>query len=400
MLAAAVSVFPLAGLINGAPPPVTDYERELTRMQKDLADRSGRPSEFLRLLYRRAALTGSAADVRAAEAGIGQALQRIGPVEDVMLVKAALDLKLHRLSEAARALAALSSGEDSVPIMLLRGDLALQEGRYEEARRGYARVADRGARWDTLARQAYLESRIGDLALADRLYAEAEDELSAKEMRTYAWVRLQRGLLSLRQGRHDEAMVHYRRAERAYSGYWLVDEHIAELLGAQRKFDEALARYRDVIARAPRPELHQALGDFYVFMGRPEQAAPWHDQALARYLESAERGDVHYYHHLASFYADVRRNGAAAVKWARRDAELRPNAATRETLAWALYRESRYAEALAVIRDALASGVNDAHLFVHAAMIHLAAGRTDDGRTFLARAAALNPRYESFHVHR
>jgi tetratricopeptide (TPR) repeat protein len=410
ILVAVVAAFPLAGLINGPPPPATDYERELTRIQNNIADLAGganaQASEidgataFLHLLYRRATLTGSVADVRAADAAIGQARERLGPTEDVLLLKATIDFTLHRLPETKRDLDALSARADSIRVRTLRADLAVQEGRYEEARRSYAGVAERGPRWDTLARLAYLESRVGDPELADRLYAQAEDELSAKEMRAYAWVRLQRGLLSLRQGRHDEAMTHYRRAERAYSGYWLVDEHIAELLGAQRKFDEALALYRSVIARAPRAELHQALGDLYVVMGRPEQAAPWHDAALALYLDSARRGEMYYYHHLASFYADVRRDGAEAVRWARKEAELRPNPAAHEALAWALYRESRYAEALSVIGEALASGVKDAHLFFHAAMIHLAAGRNDDGRALLARAAKLNPRYESFHVHR
>ena len=44
--------------------------------------------------------------------------------------------------------------------------------------------------------------------------------------------------------------------------------------------------------------------------------------------------------------------------------------------------------------------MKDAHLFFHAAMIHLAAGRTGEGKEFLKRAAEVNPRYEAFHVHR
>jgi tetratricopeptide (TPR) repeat protein len=195
-------------------------------------------------------------------------------------------------------------------------------------------------------------------------------------------------------------MAHYRRAEQAYSGYWLVEAHLAELLAAQGKFDEALARFRGLAARAPRPELYHALRDLHRIKGRPAEAVPWHEQALALYLDSVARGEVHHYHHLASFHADVRGDGPEAVRWARRDVALRPNAATREMLAWALYRDGRYAEARSVVAEALASGVQDAHLFVHAAMIQLAAGRPAEGRALLARAAAINPRHASFHVHR
>jgi tetratricopeptide (TPR) repeat protein len=219
-------------------------------------------------------------------------------------------------------------------------------------------------------------------------------------MRAYAWVQLQRGLLDLNRGRYEEAMVHYRMAGKAYSGYWLVDEHIAELLGATRKFDEAAALYEKIIARAQKPEFHQRLGDLYLFMGRPERAKPWHDRAEAAYLESARRGEAHYYHHLASFYADARQNGAEAVQWARKDIDLRSNFATQDALAWALYRAGRFEGALQASREALSSGVEDAHLFFHAAMIHLAAGKTDEGKGLLKKAGEINPGYENFHAHR
>ena len=211
---------------------------------------------------------------------------------------------------------------------------------------------------------------------------------------------MQRGRRELDRGRHDRAWVHYEQADRAYSGYWLVEEHVAELLGAQRKFDQAVALYQRALARAPRPELQHALGDLYLFIGEAERARPWHDRALAAYLESAGRGDVHYYHHLARFYADVRQDGAEAVKWARKDAELRPHFVTYDGLAWALYRRGEFAASLETMDKALASGVKDAHLFFHAGLISLAAGRTAEAKRFLQTVAEMNPGYENFHAHR
>jgi tetratricopeptide (TPR) repeat protein len=219
-------------------------------------------------------------------------------------------------------------------------------------------------------------------------------------MRSYAWVELERGLLELNRGRYQKAAAHYDRADKAYSGYWLVDERRAELLAAGRKFDEAAALFRRIIARAPRPELQQALGDLLAFAGKPDQAKPWHDAALAEYLASAARGEVHYYHHLAGFYADVRQDGAEALKWARKDNELRDNFMTQDALAWALYRDGQFSAARESIKKALASGVRDPHLFFHAAMIHLAAGRTDEGKRLLRTVSDMNPGYENFHVHR
>jgi len=357
-------------------------------------------TRFASLLYHRGGLTGSARDLAAAGLAVDRSIRAGEAPDEAYLLKAKLDLYGHKVAATKADLAMLSARAPRVQVDLLTADVALQEGRYADARRGYETVLARARPWDALARLAYLESRTGEPAVADRLYAASQEEMSAKEMRAYAWIELQRGLLCLGRGRHDDAMRHYRTARQAYSGDWVADEHIAELLGAQGKFDEAAALYERLVARVPRPELQQALGDLYAFMGRRDLAAPWHTKALAAYLDSAGRGEVLYYHHLASFYADVREDGPAAVRWARRDAALRDTFATQETLAWALYRDQRFGEALDQIRKPLAAGVVDAHLFFHAAMISVAAGRRDEGTRLLQRAADVNPRYDAFHVHR
>ena len=388
----------------------TDYERELAQIQKDIEELqpnalsapidSDKATRFVYRLYHRASLTGSFAELKFVEAAIDHAVRRIGTSEDLTFLKASLDIKLHQLANAKHDLAMVPTLATRPQGQTLQADLHLQEGRFEEARTGYTAAIHTHRTWDTLARLAYLLAKTGDVAGAERLYLEAEDELTSKEMRFYAWVELQRGLLGLSHGRHDQAAAHYKQAEKAYSGYWLIDAHNAELLGAQRKFDQAVALYEKVIAQVPRPEFQQELGDLYLFMGQPDRAKPWHEKALVGYLESAQRGEVHYYHHLTTLYADAHENGAEAVKWARRDLALRENFATQDALAWALYRDGQFVEALGPIKKALASGVQDAHLFFHAAMIHLAAGQADTGRRWLAKAAEFNPHYDRFHVHR
>lgn len=388
----------------------TDYEIELEQIDKDLSELADsvmtipidneKARRFAYRLYHRASLTGNFAEFEVAENAINNAIQQIGPWPDLYLLKANLDFKFHRLVDTRHDLEMVPGLADCFQSKALKADLDLQEGRYEDARKGYEDVIQNDRTWDSLARLAYLKAKMGDVDEAEQLYSEAEDEITAKEMRSFAWVELQRGLLDLTHGCYEGAWTHYKRANKAYSGYWLIDEHIAELLGAQGKFDAAAALYEEVIAHTPRPELQQALGDLYVSMGKPDQAQPWHEKALTAYLESAQRGDVHYFHHLADFYADVREDGTEAVRWARKDLELRQNFSTQAALAWGLYRDGQFAEALDAMHKALSSGVREAELFFQAAMIHLAVGRTGEGKQFLQEAAEINPHYQDFHVHR
>jgi len=335
-----------------------------------------------------------------AEDAIGRAIGQVGNAADLYFLKANLDFKFHRLAEVKSDLEIDAGLRDSLQARALRADLDFQEGRYTDAREGYEAIIRDDRTWDNLARLAYFKFKMEDREGAEALYAEAVDELTAKQMRHYSWVELQRGVLDLTSGRYEDAEAHYRRAERAYSGHWQTAEHLAELLAARGELEEAEALYRKVVARVPRPEFQQALGELYTLMGEHAQAADWHERALDAYLDSARRGGVHYYHHLVDFFADVREDGAEALRWARKDLELRDNFSTQAALAWALYRDGRFDEARDQMNKSLASGASDAHLFHQAGMIHLAAGSRDEGKRYLQAAAAINPHHQNFHVHR
>ena len=314
-------------------------------------------------------------------------------------MKATIDFALHRNARARADLALAPALRQSPEGQVLAADLDLQEGRYDTAREGYVRVLADGSRWDALARLAHLELQLGDDRAADELYAQAADELTAKQLRSYAWIELQRGVVHLSRGRSAEAERHYLRAQAAYSGDWVVDEHLAELRAAQGRFAESFALYHGVVDRVPRPELQQALGDLYAFTGQPDEARTWHDRALAGYLASVSRGEVHYLHHLASFYADVRIDGAAALRFATLDVDERRNAGTLAALAWASFRAGRLADALEAIDAALASGARSAHLLFVAGTIHESA-ELPDATQLLAAAAEIDPRGSVFRAHR
>jgi len=388
----------------------TDYQVELERIDEAMARIAGEPiavslgsereTKYVYLLYQHASLTGNLEELEDVEGVLNDAIRKIGPAGDLYFLKANLDFKFHRLADVRQDLEIGRDLRNSLLGRALLADLDFQEGKYDAARQGYETTILDNPTWDNLARLGYLKYTLGDFAGAEQCYIDAENELTAKELRHYAWVQLQRGVLDLRSGQWEHARAHYRLAERAYSGYWLVDEHVAELLGAQGKYDEAVALYESVVERLPRPEFQQALGELYQAMGQSDSAEIWNQRALAAYLKSAESGGVHYYHHLTDFYSDVREDGTEAVRWARKDIALRRNPSTLAELAWALYRAGQFTEALDAIEQSLSSGATDAQLFYKAGMIHLAATQNGIGKEYLRKAAELNPHYQSFHVHR
>lgn len=388
----------------------TDFDIELERIDQGIAELEGNAlqlpidrvkiTKLAYLQYQRASLTGDLAALTVAEDTLDHAIEHLGRDGDLYFLKANIHFKLHRLADVEQDLKASTNLQQSPPGRALKADLDFQQGRYEAARNEYEALIEEERTWDVLARLAYFNFKMGDFERADRLYDEAVDELTAKEMRHYAWVELQRGVVDLTRGNCDKAREHYQRAERAYSGHWMVQEHLAELLGAEGKNDEAEALYQRVIARVPRPDFQQALGELYHSMGKDEDANDCFKRAESAFLESAKRGEVHYYHHLADLYADVFDNGAEAVKWARKDLELRRNFSTLAAMAWALYRAGEFAKAVELMNESLASGVKDARLFHQAGIIHKAYSPNGKADSYLQMAAAINPHHAHFHVHR
>ena len=286
----------------------------------------------------------------------------------------------------------------------LLGDALLEFGDLDEAEAAYAQMQKRST--DPIE----IESRLARLELVSGEFEAARAHLekalqaakgaSAPSLEAIAWCGIQLGQLAFNTGQWDAAEQHYQSALGQQLDSFPAQEHLAELRAAQEKYDESIRLYEQVIKRTSRPEFCQALGDVYAAMGKLAEATPWHVRARDAYLKNAEEGNAHYFHHLAGFFSDVEEKPEEALKWARRDLELRHTAAAEDTLAWALYRGSNYAEAAEIMKKIVARGTKDSHILGHAGMIFLAAGDPDRGKKMLAEAVRINPKHNSFHVHR
>ncbi|WP_128915362.1 tetratricopeptide repeat protein [Granulicella sibirica] len=273
---------------------------------------------------------------------------------------------------------------------MIQADLDVQAGDYSYAREHIVRALEQDVTWDALARLAYLEGLLGDVDEADRLYLLAQDELTAKEMHAYAWVEVQRGVLDFQRGRYTAAESHYRRASKAYSGYWLVEERIAEVDGARGAFDEAAGAYARLHESQTRPEWAHAMGDLYSLRADLSSAHGWKLMAHAGYRVSIEDGGVHYLHALVDLCCEMPGQAEEAVRWAGMDEALRSNYQTRGNLAWSLYRSGCLPEAEQWIEKALDSPAVCGRLYLQAACIFAAAGRVDASQRYFQLARTFN----------
>ncbi len=338
---------------------------------------------------------------RAAEASVASGVPELNNAGLAALAR--VQLASHQFAAArdtAKRLQALAP-QKSFGIL---GDALLELGDYDEAADAYEKLAraEEGSldSESRLARLALLRGELNAACEHFRNALKATKDLTPPAPELGAWCNVQLGQLYFSRGDWENADKQYQAALGALPDYWAALEHVAELRAAQQRYPEAIALYEKVIARVPRPEFCQALGDVYLFMGKPAEAKPWHERAAAIYLKATEHGEALYNHHLAGFYSDSVENPTEALKWARKDLEMRHSVFAHDAMAWALYRDGQFAEAAAEMKKALALGTKDGHFFFHASMIATAKGDLAAGKEFLRQAAEVNPHYNNFHVHR
>jgi tetratricopeptide (TPR) repeat protein len=323
-----------------------------------------------------------------------------------LAAQARVDFESHRFAAARDGAKRLTAtAPDKAEGFMILGDALLELGEPDAALAAWQEMARRGDDGlDLQMRRARVHWVRGELDAAREGFSKAielaKNPLSLQPQAAL-WCRIQRGQLAFSLGDWQRAEEDYNAAREIAPEHYAVLDHLAELRAAQKQFPEAVALYQRVIERTNRAEFMQALGDVCAAAGQPAEAKQWHDRALAVYLKSAEAGNAPYFHHLAGFYSDSEPDPVQALKWARRDLEMRQSVFAYDALAWALYQNGEWKPAAEAAEKALALNTPDAHLIFHAGMIFSRAGDLQRGGELLRRVAKVNPHYfDSFHVHR
>ena len=147
----------------------------------------------------------------------------------------------------------------------LLGDALLEFGDLDQAAAAYDEMRKRkGDPVETETRLARLELMRGAHDSARMHFEKALEvarDLSPASPEIVAWCLVQLGQLAFNTGQWDAAEKNFQAALAERPDDFAVLEHLGELRAAQEKYDESISLYGKVIARTPRPEFQQALGD-------------------------------------------------------------------------------------------------------------------------------------------
>lgn len=299
----------------------------------------------------------------------------------------------HRFTEAyttAKALVEADSSEPGARAML--GEIALELGHYEEARRLFSSIATlryapalapRYARW------LELEGRpVEALDLLRSVRHDLENGFRVPPEQL-AWFDLRIGDLELRRGK-------LREAGKAFASGLAVEPEDYRLLGAESRLHAAkkdwagAIRYGEkAIASVLDPATLGLLSDCYAAQGDTAKAAEY-----AKAMEVSVSQQPGAFHRAWSlFLLDHGRDVPLVLRKASEELRSRKDVYGYDLVAWALHQMGRDVEAAPLVEQVLSQGTRDAMLYWHAGAIASTLGDSTLARARFAEAKEINPHY-------
>ena len=242
-------------------------------------------------------------------------------------------------------------------------DANVELGNYSEAETSAQWMLNlRGANLPALTRAAYLRELFGDDEGAVQLMNMALDSTPPGEVEDRAWITTQIAHLKLATGKTSEAEELLQQSLTAFPGYHYALGNLAKVRMQQRRYDEAVALYRQRYEAARHAENLFDLAVALQSAGRTEEANTAFAQFEVKSLAETNRAD-NSNHELIVYYADYAKEPAKALDVARREYARRHDVFTLDCYAWALHVNGQDFEARKQVETAMAVGIQDAKMF-------------------------------------
>jgi tetratricopeptide (TPR) repeat protein len=304
-----------------------------------------------------------------------------------------VELMLHHFSKAAeyaRAMTARRPGD--VQSWGTLGDALLEMGQYDDARDAFTKMLDLKPGLMSYNRMGFYRFITGDPEAGVELTRRAV-EAASKYPENKAWCLVELGNMQFKTGRRAEAERAYEEAIATFPYSHTAYAGLGAVAAAEGKLPEAIEKYKRAQAITPMVQYAGALYDLCEAVGKHAEARRQADMIDAvSQLEGAANQKAN--RTLALIYANQDRNLTRSLELAQADFEVRQDIYTYDTLAWALYKNRRYPEALRASEQALKLGAPEALFSYHAGMIANALGDAAGAKKHLEKALALNAGFD------
>jgi tetratricopeptide (TPR) repeat protein len=286
---------------------------------------------------------------------------------------------LHQFGAAETLARELSAKRGSPYDFALLGDVLLEQGRIAEAAQAYQKLMDLKPGMQAYLRAAQLRWAQGDGTGAIEMAFQAVKASSPVEPETSAWAATRLAFYDWQMGYGKQALEACESALKVVPFYPPALLVQGRIWLAQGRASAAIPALQQAVRQNPLPEYQWALIEALHAENKFEEAKPI--EAALRDKGAAEDPRT-----FALYLASQKRDVPQALQLAQGELKNRQDAASYDALAWAQQQAGQSAEAWQNVQKALATGVQDARLFFHAATIAQANQQSAAARRYLKQA--------------
>jgi len=209
-------------------------------------------------------------------------------------------------------------------------------GRYDEALALREEAAQRRPSFENLAAMVGLYAERGEIAAAERQYAQCRSQYRGVSPFPLALLDFQIGLMWMDENRLPDARRSFDSARRLVPAYAQAQGHLAEVEAQLGEIDFAVASLLSLAASSDDPDYSAQLARILADAGRVGESRPWRQLAAERYDELLARHPEAFADHAAEFWLAAGADPDKAVRLANMNLKVRNTPRARALLAQAV----------------------------------------------------------------
>lgn len=282
---------------------------------------------------------------------------------DFLVCRAGMQQSLHRFHEAQADLErAAKIGAPGSSIQPVQQELDWNTGDYEKAELAIRDAAEQNRNTQTLARLARLEHDLGNYALSDKRFEQAEDAFTDTNPLTLAWLNVQRGICQFDRGNYGNAADFFREAIRRMPGSLSARSQLADALHAGGESDAAAQIYEAILNESQYPEFSASLASIYREMGKTKRANTLTLRATQGFKTLMQDFPEAMAGHASYFFLTDGNDPKLALQLTQANLQLRPTSKAYQALARAQLANDQVSDAAESIAIAMKMPVKSASL--------------------------------------